>query len=786
MRVKTYGLLAAAMLGLFAAGAATAEDMPPVEVVVPVSQWNVTAVAWSPDGRFLVSGGNTGSLYLWNVETGELVRSFVGHDGWVGSIAFAPDSQHFATGGYDQAVRIWRLDQPTPVEQLGPLQGRVAALDFSTDGSMLAAADVDGNTSIWTFGENSGLRTVKIDGDVENIGFDGSGENLIFVARNGARAIDLETMEAGEPFADRFGEIWSAAFLADGTSMLIGVGDGPLSLWDIEMHKMVRSFAGAPASNYWMLVTPDGKTAVASTGTVEDGEEVIYWNVSTGVEIETGTLAERIATLSLSPDGKTVALGVDGGVELRDFATGATLRKFRGATYAGETIEVAADVPVALTAGAHSARVWALHDGGTISEIEGNQQIAGISPDGESVVSGSFAEDGALQIWNAQSGEVTAAIDLEEYLSDEESQAITFSADSSLVAIDMSLDLALIDLATGEPVAALTNDALEEETGDFMTRFEAFAISPDGGTVAVADSRPSVQLRKAGEGWEIVRSLKGLEKDARELRYSPDGNMLAGVDYVDNVVVWNTKNGKVMRKFEVPDDVISGLEFTPDGTLLTARMGENIRIWSIKSGKRVADASFDGVAAEVLYDAETRRFDVLTQGGTIVHLSSGAEPTTLATTLVMRDGGLVTVTPEGFFDGPEDLTRQLRLSSGLNVYPIDSALSALHRPDLVAVALAGDPDGVVAKAAAELDLASLVANADPIGGAYKPVPRNPTHVAIAEAVIHDTPAEDGANVGKLVPGTTVALVAEEGDWSQVARDGKLLGFVGSAALAPLQ
>jgi hypothetical protein len=123
------------------------------------------------------------------------------------------------------------------------------------------------------------------------------------------------------------------------------------------------------------------------------------------------------------------------------------------------------------------------------------------------------------------------------------------------------------------------------------------------------------------------------------------------------------------------------------------------------------------------------------------------------------------------------------------VYAATVADAVLNRPDLIAAKLAGDPDGVVAKAAAALDLASLVANAQPIGpaaGPAKAIPDKPTHVVIAATTVRDKPDDGAASQGDLTPGTQVAVMQSGGGWSLIARGGKRLGYVPGSSLAPLQ
>ena len=68
----------------------------------------VLAVAFSPDGKTLASGGFDMMVKLWNVATGQEVASLEGHRNWIKSIAFSPDGALLATGDINGIVRLWR------------------------------------------------------------------------------------------------------------------------------------------------------------------------------------------------------------------------------------------------------------------------------------------------------------------------------------------------------------------------------------------------------------------------------------------------------------------------------------------------------------------------------------------------------------------------------------------------------------------------------------------------------------------------------------------------------
>ena len=70
----------------------------------------MTSVAFSPDGRFALSGSWDKSLRLWELATGRCVRSCEGHTDFVRSVAFSPDGERVLSGSIDRALRLWQID----------------------------------------------------------------------------------------------------------------------------------------------------------------------------------------------------------------------------------------------------------------------------------------------------------------------------------------------------------------------------------------------------------------------------------------------------------------------------------------------------------------------------------------------------------------------------------------------------------------------------------------------------------------------------------------------------
>src|SRR5262249_39704890 len=71
----------------------------------------VAGVAFSPDGKQVLTGGHDGTARLWDAATGEPLRVFRGHTDVVNGVAFSPDGKEVLTGSGDRTARLWRVDE---------------------------------------------------------------------------------------------------------------------------------------------------------------------------------------------------------------------------------------------------------------------------------------------------------------------------------------------------------------------------------------------------------------------------------------------------------------------------------------------------------------------------------------------------------------------------------------------------------------------------------------------------------------------------------------------------
>ncbi len=148
--------------------------------------FQISGVAWDPNGKWLATGSHDTTARLWDAETGKPVRTLKGHAAAVRSVSFSPDGKRLATASYDQTVKLWDPSNGDLIATLKWHTNQVTSVAWSPDGKRLASASLDRTVHVWD--AESGQELLALRGHtarVTSVAFSPNGRYLASVDSDG-------------------------------------------------------------------------------------------------------------------------------------------------------------------------------------------------------------------------------------------------------------------------------------------------------------------------------------------------------------------------------------------------------------------------------------------------------------------------------------------------------------------------------------------------------------------------------------------------------------------------
>lgn len=122
---------------------------------------SVSGVAFSPDGRQLLSGACDGTIRLWQTATGKELRRMDGHEGIVRAVAFDGNGRRALSAGWDGTARLWDLATGKQLRVFDKHSAAVSSIAVSPNGYQMATASTDGTVRLWNL--ETGVEEARFD-----------------------------------------------------------------------------------------------------------------------------------------------------------------------------------------------------------------------------------------------------------------------------------------------------------------------------------------------------------------------------------------------------------------------------------------------------------------------------------------------------------------------------------------------------------------------------------------------------------------------------------------------
>jgi eukaryotic-like serine/threonine-protein kinase len=399
--------------------ARTGQELLTIKVQPSASHGNV---AFSRDGKRLahVSANlpdwESSTMKVWDAQTGQEILTVRAH-GQMTSVAFSPDGKRLVTGAgfavtgvlIDRAVRVWDAQTGQEVLTLKGHTNEVTSALFSPDGSRLASASRDGTVKVWDATTSPEYRTFSLAGVSRLYSPDGKRLAGVIWKDNTVKLVDARTGQETLTLKGHTSRIRSVAFSPDRKRLAGASEDNTVKVWDAQTGQELLTLKGAGSN---VAFSPDGKR-LASIVIAGPVGEVKVWDAQTGQELL--SLKGAGPSVAFSPDGKRLASGK----KVWDAQIGQEVLTLQGSGYAmafspdGKRLAGGGRAQQIIgPSGSGEVKIWNAQTGQELFILKGhtsNVSSVAFSPDGERLASACvFAP--TVKVWDVQTGEVLLSL----------------------------------------------------------------------------------------------------------------------------------------------------------------------------------------------------------------------------------------------------------------------------------------------------------------------------------------------------------------------------------------
>lgn len=511
----------------------------------------VRAIAILRDGKRALSGSDDTTLKLWDLETGNCLRTFEGHTFAAYCIAILPDGKRALSGGGDKTLKLWDLETGRCLRTFEGICNQLVAI--MPDGKRAISESEDWNLKLW----------------------------------------DLESGECIETFdlQRRRGSRYAYALWPDGKGIVSAVIDERLTvkLWDLNSWRCLRALEGHTTDSVRSVaIMPDSKCVLTGN---RDGT-IKLWDLDAAPQLPIQRHAVNcVASL---PDGKRAVSGSDDKtLRFWDIDTGKCLRTFEGHERRVQTVVVSPEGKCVLSFdGDHTLKLWDLETGkclGTTTEqqSEGIPYAIAVLPSAKRALTGSCCVPGGGTTFGTRKGHSVKLWDLKT------GQCLrTFEGHTSDVC-------AVAVLAKGQRAVSASDDKTlrlwDLETGQCLRTFAghghgviSVVVLPDSRRIVSASRDKTLKLWDLATG-ECLRTFEGHTDQVYQAKLLPDDRRLLSAGRDGTLRLWDLATGTCIHTYEGHTDAVASVVLLPNGQLaISVGRDRSLRVWQVDTGECLA------------------------------------------------------------------------------------------------------------------------------------------------------------------------------------------------------
>lgn len=664
----------------------------------------VKSIVYSPNEKYIATGGYDKTIRIWDVETGKEIRKFCGHTSSVMSISYTPDGKYIISGSGDGTIRIWNVEKGKEIKKITE-NSCVYSISCSPDGKNIVSGSGD-KIVIRNLKTGERIKMLeKFDNKYSNeciVSYSPDGK---YVAVGYSSKITIYTSSTGIEVKkilkivknEDSDFITSLSYSPDGKYITCGSFKGIVTLWDSKNGKELWRFeahkntmpAGSNCAIEGLAYSFDGK--YIATGSYDCTIKI--WNTESKKKVATLKTNASVFCCRFNYIGNYIISGeLSGRINIWNFNTKNIIQIFEAyANTVDNVIFNFDDNSFFSRSYLGLVDIWNTEFGTKKNNIE-DEYLYGISVGNAGilpiVISGKRRE---VAIRNANTLDIIKKIKTKDNLN-----FVAYSSNGKYILCGY---YSLIQLWNAE-----TCELLEEWDNPLEIRF--FSYSLDEKYIVGAGKDKIIRIWNTKTRKEIMK-LEGHSDYIKSIDCSPSAKYIASGSMDETIRIWDVKIGKEIRILKGHLGYVNSVKYSPNGKFIVSCGNDNtIRVWNVETGKEWyrLEGHSSGVNT-VSYSHDGKHIISGSDDGTIKVWN--AETGSLIYTIVNgKNGDYLTYTPEGFFTGTEWAMKNLvHIVDGMDVIGIDQVYDKLYRPDLVAAKMRGEDISEYAK---EVNLASIV------------------------------------------------------------------------------
>jgi WD40 repeat protein len=302
----------------------------------------VMQLAFSPDGKSLASLSEDDTAKIWDVQTGKELQSLAfASPNVFSAIVFSGDGKMLAVGSYEKTVYLMETKSGQIIKRLSGKGETHIPLAFSENSKNLATIDDNGGdysaVRFWDLAGGNETKNIEIECNCKEVAINTNLDTLAISGESNTYDIALINVRSGKEIktlTSHSAEVKFAEFLPNGKQIFWESECKGVRFWNLERNREIKAFKDFSIELTSTAVSLDEKVLVGG-----DDFEIILWDIETGERIKTFQVSETddyaytVNSVAISPNKKLVAGGVNKGneiysIRLWDIETGKELKPF--------------------------------------------------------------------------------------------------------------------------------------------------------------------------------------------------------------------------------------------------------------------------------------------------------------------------------------------------------------------------------------------------------------------------------------------------------------------------